>query len=286
MHLATSSIAPIGVYDSGVGGLSVLQALQAALPAESFIYVADSRHAPYGDRSATFLEARSAEITSFLQRCQVKALVLACNTISVVAARALRARHSLPIVAMEPAIKPAASATKSQVVLVLATPNTIRSPSVVSLCKEHGARARIILQPCPGLAEQVERRELNSDTTRRLLGQYIRPGLLAGADIIVLGCTHYSFLATEIAKIAGPSVSVMEPSAAIARQLAHRLPQPLRSASPIIGATTFYTSGSTQDLRAFLSVLGKTNADIRNLPGEALTCRSAEHAEAKPLCAG
>ncbi len=255
----------IGVYDSGVGGLSVLRAIRRALPHESFVYVADSLHAPYGSQPPHVLRARAHEIVGFFMRRRAKALVLACNTVSVAAAEAVRASFDLPIVAMEPAIKPATQITRSGTVLVLATVNTIKSQAVERLCKRFGTDARIVLQACPGLAEQVERGQLSSAATRELLITYLRPGLSAGADTIVLGCTHYAFLLPQISALAGPDVSVIEPSEAVARQLQVRLAP---SRSPIgnaPGSTLYFTSGSIEPLRAFLDMIGEPGAPVRSM---------------------
>lgn len=258
----------IGVYDSGVGGLSVLRALRAKLPGESFTYVADCGHAPYGDRSAAFIEGRAHQVAEFLIQRGAKALVIACNTASVVAVQSLRERYTLPIVAMEPAIKPATQISRSKVVLVLATSNTVRSPAVARLCSTYGADTRVILQACPGLADQVERGRFHDEVTRQLLEAYLRPGLDAGADTIVLGCTHYAFLADAIAEVAGAAVTVVEPSEAIASQLARVLatlaPMPRDTAT-----TTFYTSGPPRELAAFLEFIGEASPQVRALPAGA-----------------
>jgi len=258
---------PIGVFDSGVGGLSVLRALRARLPSERFLYVADSGHAPYGDRTTAFVRGRAEAVAGFLARQQAKAMVIACNTASVQAAAHLRRTHALPIVAMEPAIKPAMHATRTRVVLVLATTGTIRSPSVARLCREHGAGVRILLQPCPGLADQVERGEFCSPATRRLLHDYVSPGLAQGADTVVLGCTHYAFLRQEMAALAGPSVTLVEPSAAIARQLAAVLADAPPVSAPGAGTAAFYTTGARADLAAFLGAIGEP-APVCTLPEE------------------
>jgi glutamate racemase len=250
-------VRPIGVFDSGVGGLSVLRALRARLPHEHFVYVADSAHAPYGDRSPGYVLTRAAAVAGFLASMRAKALVIACNTASVLAAARLRALHAMPIVAMEPAIKPAALGTRTGVVLVLATTRTARSPSVARLCRSHGQGVRIIVQACPGLAEQVERGDLRGSATRRLLRRFLRAGIDAGADRIVLGCTHYAFLADEIAAIAGPAVTLVEPSDAIARQLARVLGAAEAVPAAETGAMTYFTSGSTPQLRAFLESIGE-----------------------------
>jgi glutamate racemase len=278
---STTDLSPIGVYDSGVGGLSVWQALRARLPGESFIYVADSGNAPYGDISTALVEARARQVSSFLvQRHRVKAVVIACNTASVVAAARLRATHAIPVIAMEPAIKPAALLSKSKVILVLATSNTLRSESVARLCRMYGKDVRILLQSCPGLADQVERGEIHSDETRRLLRKYILPALSAGADTIVLGCTHYSFLSEEITLIAGSAVTVIEPSHAIARQLERVLPAraALEQSAPDQRAldTAFYTSGSPLLLSAFLASIGEPVDQVHTLPGEPCSLAQAE----------
>lgn len=258
---------PIGVFDSGLGGLSVWRALRRRLPGERYICVADSGHAPYGDRDARFVEARAIEITRFLLQHHAKALVLACNTASVVAAQTLRTRFALPIVAMEPAIKPAAALTRSKVVLVLATSTTIASPAVARLCRLHGAGLRMILQPCPGLVEQIEAGAFDDSATHVLLETCLRPGLDAGADTIVLGCTHYPLLREQIAHIAGPGVTLIEPSDAVARQLERVLPAaPTADPAGSGAATLFYTSGSLATLRGFLQSIGEPDAEVRALP--------------------
>ena len=257
---------PIGVYDSGVGGLSVLRALKAKLPGESFTYVADCGHAPYGDRSASFVESRAHDIASFLTELGAKALVIACNTASVVAVQSLRERYRLPIVAMEPAIKPATQLSRAKVVLVLATSNTIRSPSVARLCSTYGVDTRFILQACPGLADQVERGRFRDDVTLQLLEAYLRPGLDAGADTIVLGCTHYAFLVDAMATIAGEAVTIVEPSEAIASQLSRVLAASTTLSPSPVATTTFYTSGPPGELAAFLDVMGEPSAQVHALP--------------------
>jgi glutamate racemase len=270
LHASPRAASPIGVYDSGVGGLSVLRALRMRLPHACFVYVADSANAPYGDRDGVFLEARAGEITRFMLRQGASALVLACNTVSVVAAQSLRSQYAIPIVAMEPAIKPGALATSSNVVLVLATATTIASSAVQRLCRLCTPEVRLILQACPGLVEQVERGAIEDPSTLRLLERYLRPGCEAGADTIVLGCTHFPFLSAQIAHIAGPRVRLIEPSEAIARQLARVLHIPQKPmGTQIPGATTFYTSGSLAAMRAFLARTGEINADVRPLADEA-----------------
>jgi glutamate racemase len=263
----TNSQSPIGVFDSGVGGLSVLIALRLQLPGEAFLYVADSGNAPYGDRSSEYVIERTRKIADFLVSRGAKALVVACNTASVLAVQKLRAEHSIPIIAMEPAIKPATLLTKSKVVLVMATTKTISSDAVVLLCQKYGAGINIILQACPGLAERVDQGALAHPDTRLLLETYINPGLAAGADTIVLGCSHYQFLANEISAIAGPLVRLVDPAQAVARELVRRL-TPMTASPAKSGSVVFYTSGPIAPFSAFLSSVGEPCTNVFRLPNE------------------
>lgn len=214
---------PIGVFDSGVGGLSVLRHVRAMLPGEDLLYVADSAHAPYGDKSVQFIEARAVAIAEFLVARDAKALVVACNTATAAAIAALRQRFDLPIVGMEPAVKPAAEATRSGVIGVLATSGTLDSGKFAELVQRFGSQARVIVQPCPGLVEQVELGDLAGPLTRRLLEGFIAPLLDAGADTLVLGCTHFPFLQPLLRELVGGEVAIIESGAAVARQLVRRL---------------------------------------------------------------
>src|SRR5450759_1198564 len=169
MTAATLQKNPIGVFDSGVGGLSVLREIRRELPHENLLYVADSGHAPYGDKSTQLIEARSIAIVEFLVSQHAKAIVVACNTATGAAIETLRARFSVPIVAMEPAVKPAATHTKSGVIGVLATSGTLVSNYFAKLHAHFGADVNILVQACPGLVEQVEAGDLSSDKTLSLI---------------------------------------------------------------------------------------------------------------------
>lgn len=273
---ALADEAAIGVFDSGVGGLSVLRAIRDQLPEEDLLYLADSGHAPYGDRDAGFITERAARITEFLLACGVKAIVVACNTVTVVAIERLRSWCPVPIVAMEPAIKPASMATRSGVVGVLATSRTLASPAVAQLCALHGTKIRILLQACPGLVEQVERAELASHATRSLLARYIAPLLEAGADTIVLGCTHYPFLRPLVRDIVGRDVSILDPAAAVARQLARRLgPHRARLRAGRVAQERFFSSAPLAQARAVMSALWGKSVDVHAFDG-APRVRAAE----------
>ena len=259
--------AAIGVFDSGLGGLSVLKAIREVLPSEDLMYLADSGFAPYGDRDEAFIVERSLAMVDFLVRQGAKAIVVACNTATVVAARQLRERFDVPIVAMEPAIKPAVELTRSKVVGVLATSRTVASPSVAALVARYGQGVDIRLQACPGLVTQVEAGDLDGPHTRELLGQYLAPLLAAGADTLVLGCTHYPFLAPVIHELAGPMVTIVESSEAVAREVVRRtahLRHPLHGQRE--GHTQFFTTADVADATARMSALWGSPAHVQAVP--------------------
>ena len=233
----------IGVFDSGVGGLSVLRAIRAALPAENLVYVADSGHAPYGDKSEAHIIERTLAVGNWLAVSGVKAITVACNTATVVAIRHLREQTHIPVVAIEPAIKPAANTTRTGVVGVLATTQTLQSESVARLCIEHGEGKRILLQACPGWVEAVEQADLHSPQTEALLRQFVVPLMDQGVDTLVLGCTHYPFLRNTLQRIVGDDVVLIDPAVAVATELTRRLGNDRRMDEQHIGTTRFFTTG-------------------------------------------
>ncbi len=257
---------PIGVFDSGVGGLSVLREIRRELPGEDLLYVADSGYAPYGDKPGQLIEARSIAIVEFLVSQRAKAIVVACNTATGAAIETLRARFPLPIVAMEPAVKPAAAITKSGVIGVLATGSTLASENFERLFTRFGTGVDILIQACPGLVEQVEAGDLSGAPTRALLEQYVLPLLERQADTIVLGCTHYPFLAPLIREIA-PSVAIIDPSAAIARELRRRLADAgLLSPEARAGTERFWSSASPDKAQPVISQLWRAGVEVWSLP--------------------
>lgn len=215
----SGNVAPVGIFDSGLGGLSVLRAIRAQLPHEALLYVADSLHAPYGLRDNEFITERTLAIGSWLAAQGAKALVVACNTATAESIAFARGRLSIPIIGVEPGIKPAASQSKSRVAGVLATQVTLRSERFRSLIERHAADCQFICQPGHGLVEAIERCEIDTPEMRALLARYIEPMLAAGADTLVLGCTHYPFLDALIRDIAGARLALIDTSVAIARQL-------------------------------------------------------------------
>jgi len=258
---------PVGVFDSGVGGLSVLREIRRELPSEHLLYVADTFHAPYGDKPAEVIAARSIAIVEFLLSQHVKAIVVACNTATGVAVKALREKFSVPIIAMEPAVKPAAALTRSGVIGVLATSRTIASDNFAKLHSRFGSDKKILMQACPGFVEQVETGRISDTRTRELVEKYVRPLLSQGADTLVLGCTHYPFLVSLLQEIAGPSVEIIDPSPAIARELRRRLTESgLLSAKDQAGRERFWSSAATYETRKVISQLWQAEVELLNLP--------------------
>lgn len=211
--------APVGVFDSGLGGLSVLRAVRAQLPDEAVIYAADSRYAPYGERDDDFIVDRTLAIGEWLATQGVKALVVACNTATAQSIEQVRARLPIPLIGVEPGVKPASLQSATRVAGVLATQVTLRSGRFQSLLDRHAADCRFLLQPGHGLVQAVERCDIDSPELRALLEGYLQPMLDAGADTLVLGCTHYPFLDATIRSIVGDRLTLIDTSVAIARQL-------------------------------------------------------------------
>ena len=254
---------PIGVFDSGVGGLSILRAIRHELPEEDLLYIGDSQFAPYGDKPSPIVRERSIAMTEFLTQQGAKAIVVACNTATGIAVDALRSRFEIPIVAIEPAVKPAASRTRSGVVGVLATTGTVSSPNLARLVNRHGIDVRFLIQPCPGLADQVEKGELSGERTRALVEQYVRPLTSQGADVLVLGCTHYPFLRSVIQDVAGEAVEILDPADAVARELRRRLEAAgLLARTGRKGTQRFFTTGARDTASAMMGQLWGESVEV------------------------
>lgn len=275
MSVASGRPGPIGIFDSGIGGLSVTRAIRARMPDADLVYVADSGHAPYGDRDPEQIRDRTLRIGGWLAENGVRAITVACNTATAVAVAELRAIAGIPVVAIEPAIKPAVAATRSGVVGVLATTQTIRSARVASLCEEFGGTVRILLQACPGLAERVELADLDGTRTRALLRRFVEPLLDEGADTLVLGCTHYPFLAPVLRDEFGEAVTLVDPADAVARELVRRTEAD--AAGGVRGRTTaaatvrpgslrFLTSGEPERVGAAIRRLWPEPVLVERLP--------------------
>jgi glutamate racemase len=263
---ATLSDAPIGIFDSGVGGLSVLRHIRAQLPHEHLIYFADSAFAPYGDKPEHVLTERVLAIGAFLIAQGAKAIVVACNTATVAAIAALRERYpGMPIVGVEPGLKPAAAASRNGLVGVLATERTLAGSKFLLLRDQiaESTGARFLLQPCHGLADQIEFGELESSATDALLRRFILPLLDEGADTLVLGCTHYPLVQSSIERLIAAStdrpVTLIDTGEAVARHLARLLAAGALARSATDGPARLdgYTSASSTALSsAFSGLLG------------------------------
>lgn len=256
------SAKPIGVFDSGIGGLSVLKHIHACLPNEQLLYFADSGFAPYGGRPETEIVARSLAIAEFLIQREAKALVVACNTATAAAIKALRERYpSLPVVGVEPGLKPAAALTDSGIVGVLATQRTLASEKFERLREQISATTgvRFLPQACIGLADQVEKGELQSPETAALLRRYVEPLIEQGADTLVLGCTHYPFvqpLLEEIVdRITAKRVTIVDTGEPVARQLIRLLTERGLLSQTGPGTVAGFTTGSETALRGAFSRL-------------------------------
>jgi glutamate racemase len=260
---------PIGVFDSGVGGLSVLAHIRHALPQESLIYAADSLHAPYGSKSPAFIVDRAIQLSDFLISRGAKALVVACNTATAAAISVLRQRYAIPIIGMEPAVKPAAAATRSGVVGVLATSGTLQSAQFAALLESYGRQVRVETQACVGLVECIERGELQNEATRQLLQHYTQPLLAAGADTLVLGCTHYPFVRPLIEEIVGPDVAIIDTGAAVARHLKHRLQEKKLLGDEISAksaTTEFWSNADAASAPEVIGLLWGQPVEVLRLP--------------------
>ncbi|MBM3178845.1 MAG: glutamate racemase [Chloroflexi bacterium] len=240
-----TTISPIGVFDSGVGGLSVLRSIREQMPDEDVIYFGDQGHVPYGPRSIEQIRNFSEGITKFLLKHDSKIIVVACNTASAAALKYLRATFpEVSFVGMEPAVKPAAEKTRTDKVGVLATPATFQGALYASVVERFGADVELFQHTCPGLVSQIEAGELDSPKTRAILEEALLPMLGKNIDTVVLGCTHYPFVIPLIQEIVGEKVRVIDPAPAVSRQVRRLLEaKDLVNESGKTGRVEFFTSG-------------------------------------------
>jgi glutamate racemase len=254
---------PIAVFDSGVGGISVLQHIHALLPNEQLLYVADSLHAPYGNKSPEEIQSRCMEITDFLISKNAKAIVVACNTATAAAIDMMREKYVLPIIGMEPAVKSAATASRNGVIGVLATTGTLKSAQFAGLLESYGRNVKVVTQACVGLVECVERGELEAENTLQLVKNYCQPLLDEGADTIVLGCTHYPFVRPLIERVVGEHITLIDTGAAVAKQLQKRLAGlDLLSNSSVLASVRFWTNSQALEAERVIEALWKQKAEV------------------------
>jgi glutamate racemase len=269
--------APVGIFDSGLGGLSVLRAVRAVLPHERLIYVADSLHAPYGEKDDDFIVDRTTAICEWLVAQGAKALVVACNTATAQSIALVRERLAVPLVGVEPGVKPAAAVSESRVVGVLATQVTLRSARFQTLLERHADGCRFILQPGHGLVQAVERCDTSSPQLMALLESYLAPMLDAGADTLVLGCTHYPFLDRAIRDIAGERLRIVDTSVAIARQLDRLLElNHLKNDAPADAAPRFCSTADGESQRQLAASLLQIDAAVEHVSIPSRRTRLAE----------
>lgn len=254
--MSLNSVSPIGVFDSGAGGLSVLRSIREQMPNEDMIYFGDQGHVPYGPRSMGQIQKFSEGITRFLLRHNSKIIVVACNTASAAALKYLRATFpEVSFVGMEPAVKPAAEKTRTGKVGVLATPATFQGALYASVVERFGAGVELFQHTCPGLVNQIEAGELDSTKTRAILEDALLPMLEKNIDTVVLGCTHYPFVIPLIEQIVGANVRVIDPAPSVARQAKRLLEaKGLINPSDAEGDVQIFTSG---DVKIVKSVLPK-----------------------------
>ncbi len=240
----------IGLFDSGLGGLSVLRDLRQHMPLAQLLYIADSGHAPYGERDDAFIAGRALAISEFLLSQGAQVIVVACNTATAMAVHTLRQRWpQLPIVGVEPGVKPAVALSVNKRIGVLATPGTLASDKFKRLIEMHGQDAVIVLQPCPGLAKEIESGHLDSPALRTLVETFSKPLREAQVDTVVLGCTHYPFVAPLFQQALGPMVRIIDTAQAVARQTQRVSAELPRLNQPHAGPTTqLWTSGSAPHL--------------------------------------
>lgn len=252
----------VGVFDSGVGGLSVWREIARRSPHESTIYLADQAHVPYGPRPLNQVQALSEEIARFLLSRGCKIIVVACNTASAAALHSLRRTFpDTPFVGMEPAVKPAVEQTRNGVVGVIATQATFQGALFASLIERYGGDTRVLTHTCPGLVAAVEGGALDTPETKRLLQRCLTPLIAAGIDQLVLGCTHYPFLRPAIEDLLGPTVQVIDPAPAVARQTERVLAQrELEADRGRTGRHIFYTTGDTGAFSRMIERLLPTHA--------------------------
>ncbi|NWF64817.1 MAG: glutamate racemase [Chloroflexi bacterium] len=256
---------PIGIFDSGVGGLSVLREIRAEMPYEDILYFGDQGHVPYGPRPMKQIQDFSEAISRYLLLQHAKIIVVACNTASAAALRYLRKTFPhVPFVGMEPAVKPAAEKTQTGKVGVLATPATFQGALYASVVERFANGVELFQNTCNGLVQEIERGNLNGDETRRILKNALQPMLAENIDTVVLGCTHYPFVIPLIQEIVGDNVQVINPAPAVARQV-KRLVEAGRMANEQGGAIRIITSGESEMVKSSLMVLLGMDAEVETV---------------------
>lgn len=264
---------PIGIFDSGIGGVSVLRAIRELLPEEDLIYFGDSANLPYGEKSLEEIRRLSEAVTQFLLRQECKLIVIACNTASAAALRHLRTIHpGVNFIGMEPAVKPAAEQTQSGVVGVLATTATFQGELFASVVERFAKSVTVLPQPCPGLVQQIEAGKLEAADTEKMLRGWLEPMMEKNIDTLVLGCTHYPFVMPLLRKILGEKVLIIDPAPSVAKYVKKVLGErdllrveEQEKEVQAAGKVIYYTSGEVEKFRETLFILTGENGDVRGI---------------------
>ncbi len=254
----------IGIFDSGVGGLSVLQHIQQLLPNETIIYIADNGYAPYGCKTNEHVKQRSQIIIDYFISQGVKAIVIACNTATAAIIEYFRQQYELPFIGVEPGIKPAIRQTRNGHIGIMATSTTLASTRYHELCKRFSQQVQIHSQACPRLADQIEAGALDTPEIHHLLRIYLDALHNKHIDTIVLGCTHYSFIKHLIQKMTDNSIKLIDTSHAIAEQLKRVLEQEELRSHSSVGSVQYLSSGSTEQTKA--TIYNLLSIDVAVMP--------------------
>ena len=261
---------PIGIFDSGIGGLTVLNHIRTLLPQEDLFYVADRAHLPYGEKTDLFINSRAESITDFLLSLSVKAIVVACNTATAAAIHSLREKYEVPIIGMEPGVKPAIQASQNGNIGVLATEGTLGSHKFKDLIQRHAQDSELFIKPCYGWVEHIEAGDLNETDTLHMIEETLAPLLERNVDTLVLGCTHYPFLTQQIKKLIGDGIEIVDTGLAVATQLKRKLEEnDLLSSSTSEGKERFWSSGPLDEMNKLLTRLWGPAADLAPFPDQA-----------------
>jgi glutamate racemase len=264
---SNSSAQAIGIFDSGIGGLSIARCISKNLPNETFIYVADSLFAPYGDKASATIIERVNKLADWLIEQDVKAIVVACNTATVVAIEQLRSRVSIPIIGVEPAIKPAAHKSITQKIALLVTEATAVNHRFLALVNKHKNSTEVFIQPCAGLVELIEQGLHESEQCRRILNDFLTPLIQRNIDTLVLGCTHYPFVRSMIQEIVGDKITIVETAQPVTEQLARQLENGrLLACNSNIPQQTFFSSKISKKQEKLMSIFLGQKILLQQLP--------------------
>ena len=246
--------APIGIFDSGIGGLSLLPAINDLLPMENLIYLADQAFAPYGQKTASAILTRTQQICDQLVKMECKLVVVACNTVTTQVIDQLRAEFNLPFVGIEPAIKPAAKQSKNKIIGVLATQGTLQSDLYKQSAFRYAAGCKIVERPGTGLVDHIEKGDLQSRDLRRLVKHSLCPMIDEGIDTLILGCTHYPLIRSLIEEFLPKEIQIIDNSHSVAKQVHRRLiEQNLQSTTTDEGRITYYSTARHHHMDAFVT---------------------------------